>query len=317
VAGAARQGLDARWAAVWILSPDGTRADLAAVAGAITTLPAMVAQLFAAGEPIGRLACGPRRRGSHTAEDQQLLGTLGRQAALGLSHARLAEQLQARLEQLDGQAHELAASRARLVAAEAAGRRRLERDIHDGVQQQLVSLMTKLTVARAQLSAGSDTVGSTLDTMQQEFRELVADLRDLTSGIHPAVLTDQGLTAAVVALAARLPLPVTIDGPSGTAPRLDQHAEAAAYFGIAEALTNVLKHAGARQAWVRLGHADGRFSVEVGDDGQGFDTVATRERGLSGLRDRVEALDGTLAVRSAPGGPTTIRMTLPTPAAGP
>jgi signal transduction histidine kinase len=260
--------------------------------------------------------CGPRRRGHHTAEDEQLLRTLGSQAALSLSHVRLSEQLRTRLDQLDAQASELAASRARLVAAEAAGRRRLERDIHDGVQQQLVSLMTKLTVARAQLGAGSDTVGATLDTMQQEFRQVVVDLRDLASGIHPAVLTDQGLVAAVVALAARLPLPVTIESPNGASARMDQQVEAAAYFGIAEALTNVLKHAGARRAWVRLAHADDRLTVEIGDDGRGFDTAATRQRGLSGLRDRVEALDGTLVLASRPAGPTTIRMTLPTPAAG-
>jgi signal transduction histidine kinase len=159
-------------------------------------------------------------------------------------------------------------------------------------------------------------VGVTLDTMQQEFRQAVADLRDLASGIHPAVLTDQGLVAAVVALAARLPLPVTIECPNGAGARMDQQVEAAAYFGIAEALTNVLKHADARQAWVRLAHADGRLTVEIGDDGCGFDTATTGQRGLSGIRDRVEALDGTLAVASRPAGPTTIRMTLPTPVAG-
>jgi signal transduction histidine kinase len=159
-------------------------------------------------------------------------------------------------------------------------------------------------------------VSATLDRMQEEFRQVVADLRDVASGIHPAVLTDQGLVAAVVALAARLPLPVTIDSPNGAGARLDQQVEAAAYFGIAEALTNVLKHADARHAWVRLAHADGRLTVEIGDDGRGFDMATTRQRGLSGIRDRVEALDGTLVVASAPAGPTTIRMMLPTPAAG-
>lgn len=145
---------------------------------------------------------------------------------------------------------------------------------------------------------------------------MVADLRDLASGIHPAVLTDQGLVAAVVALAGRLPLPVTIESPNGAGGRMDQQVEAAAYFGIAEALTNVLKHADARRAWVRLAHADGQLAVEIRDDGRGFDTTATRQRGLSGLRDRLEALEGTLVLTSRPAGPTTIRMTLPTPAAG-
>src|SRR5438034_6871236 len=112
--------------------------------------------------------------------------------------------------------------------------------------------MTKLTVARVQLTAGSDTIGSTLDAMQDEFRQVVADLRDLASGIHPAVLTDQGLTAAVVALAARLPFQVSIESPNGAAARLDQQVEAAAYFGVAEALTNVVKHAEAHRAWVHI-----------------------------------------------------------------
>lgn len=147
--------------------------------------------------------------------------------------------------------------------------------------------------------------------MQAEFRQVVADLRDLVSGIHPAVLTDQGLAAAVVALAARLPLPVSIVCPDGAGARLDQQVEAAAYFGVAEALTNVLKHADAHKAWVRLSRDGDLLAVEVSDNGRGFDTATTRQRGLGGLRDRLEALDGTLVVQSRPAGPTTVRIVLP------
>lgn len=172
--------------------------------------------------------------------------------------------------------------------------------------------MTKLSVARAQLPDAAGAAGATLETMQGEFRQLATDLRDLTSGIHPAILTDQGLVPAVEALAGRLPLPVSVNCPLvGTPGRLDQQIEAAAYFGVAEALTNVLKHAQARRAWVRLTREDGSLTVEVGDDGHGFDPSVTAQRGLGGLRDRLEALHGSLVITSGQAGPTTVRMLLP------
>src|SRR6266536_1185817 len=272
---------------------------------------ALETELSVAGEPLGTLECGPSLRGHYTAEDHELLRTLGRQAALALANARLNEQLRMRLEQLDAQAIEVAASRTRLVTAEAAGRRQLERDIHDGVQQQLVSLMAKLTVARTQLSANPHAVQATLEAMQAEFRQVVADLRDLASGIHPAVLTDQGLGAAVVALAAKLPLPVSIDCAGDVTAGIDQQMEVAVYFGVAEALTNVVKHARASRACVRLARHDGCLTVEVSDDGRGFDTTTVARRGLAGLNDRLAALGGTLQLHTAPTGPTSIRMTVP------
>ncbi len=311
LAATVRHGLDTEWAAVRLRAPDGSSDDLAAVVGSRSTPPALVTELSVAGEPLGTLECGPRLRGHYTAEDHELLRTLGRQAALALANARLNEQLRMRLEQLDAQAIEVAASRTRLVTAEAAGRRQLERDIHDGVQQQLVSLMAKLTVARTQLSANPHAVQATLEAMQAEFRQVVADLRDLASGIHPAVLTDQGLAAAVVALAAKLPLPVSIDCAGDVTAGIDQQMEVAVYFGVAEALTNVVKHARASRACVRLARHDGCLTVEVSDDGRGFDTTTVARRGLAGLNDRLAALGGTLQLHTAPTGPTSIRMTVP------
>jgi signal transduction histidine kinase len=305
------RGLDARWASVWILGPDATYAELVGASGDITTPPTLVAELTAAGEPVGWLLCGPRLRGEHTSEDLDALQTLGRQAALGVANARLAEQLQVQLSQLDAQATQLTASRARLVAAEDAARRKLERDIHDGIQQQLVSLMTKVGLARAQLRTGQDAAETTLESMQEEFRHVVADLRNLSAGIHPAILTDQGLSAAVVALAGRITLPVVVDCPAGSIGRLDPQVETAAYFAVAEALTNVIKHAHATTAWVLLSRDCERLTVEVRDNGCGFDPPTTPSRGLRGVRDRVETLHGTLAVNSSPTGPTSMRILLP------
>jgi signal transduction histidine kinase len=243
-------------------------------------------------------------------EDLDALQTLGRQAALGLSNARLTEQLQAQLSQLDAQAGELSASRARLVAAEDAARRKLERDIHDGIQQQLVSLMARLGLARAQLHAGH-AAETTLESMQEEFRQVVADLRNLSAGIHPAILTDQGLSAAVVALAARIPLPVAIDRPAGPIERLHPQVETAAYFAVAEALTNVIKHAHATKASVLLSRDCDWLTVEVRDNGRGFDPATTPSRGLRGVRDGVETLHGRLTVNSSPTGPTSVRILMP------
>jgi signal transduction histidine kinase len=311
LAEAARRGLHAHWASVWILGSDATYADLVGASGDVTSETALVSELEAAGAPVGWLLCGPRLRGAYTAEDLEALQTLGRQAALGLVNARLGEQLQSRLSQLDAQAAELTSSRARLVAAEDAARRQLERDIHDGVQQQLVSLMTKLGLVRAQLRAGNDTPEITLESMQEEFRQVVADLRNLSAGIHPAILTDRGLVDAVVALTARIPLPVAIRCPTGPIGRFDPQVETAAYFAVAEALTNVMKHARASNAWVTMTRDCHGVTVDIRDDGCGFDLSTTRPRGLRGLRDRVEALDGSLAVTSSPTGPTSVRILLP------
>jgi signal transduction histidine kinase len=147
--------------------------------------------------------------------------------------------------------------------------------------------------------------------MQEEFRQVVADLRNLSAGIHPAILTDQGLSAAVVALAARIPLPVAIDGPAGPIGRLQPQVETAAYFAVAEALTNVMKHAHATRASVLLSRDCDWLTVEVRDDGRGFDPATTPSRGLRGVRDRVETLHGRLTVNSSPTGPTSVRILMP------
>jgi signal transduction histidine kinase len=230
-----------------------------------------------------------------------LLTTVAGQASLAVSNAQLS---------LD-----LARSRARIVTAETDERRRIQRDIHDGVQQQLVALMAHLSVARTQLGPRPELAAARLDEMQGELRGALADLRDLASGIHPPVLTDSGLLSAVESRASRLPIGVSIQWEAGaTDRRFDPQIEAAAYFSVSEALTNVLKHSGAENADVLVACPDGWLDIAVHDLGTGFDTGAGASpvwHGLQGMRDRVEALGGRLQVTSSAGSGTTVRVLLP------
>jgi signal transduction histidine kinase len=202
---------------------------------------------------------------------------------------------------------ELRASRARLVHAGDAERRRLERDLHDGAQARLVGLALLLGTARAR-AAGDPQLVAMLDRAQAELQAGLGELRELARGIHPAVLTDRGLHPALHALAARSPVPVTLD--TGGEERLPGPVESAAYFVVSEALTNVAKYARATHAEVTVRRDDGRVTVEVADDGVGG-ADAARGSGLRGLADRVSALDGSLAVESPPGGGTRLRAEIP------
>ena len=214
---------------------------------------------------------------------------------------RLNDELHARLA-------ELAASRARIVTAGDVERRRLERNLHDGAQQRLVAISLSMRVALAQLDADPAAARATLEAAGEELGLALAELRELARGLHPAVLTDRGLRAAVEMLAGRAPVPVEIaDMPAG---RLPEPVEAAAYYLIAEALTNVAKYARATAARVRVTADDASVLVEVSDDGVGGADPATGS-GLRGLADRVEALGGTLEVASPAGTGTSLRAEIP------
>jgi signal transduction histidine kinase len=213
---------------------------------------------------------------------------------------RLNAELQARLE-------DLAASRARIVTAGDVERRRLERNLHDGAQQRLVALSLTLRLALAQLDADPNQARELLSGAADELSLALEELRELARGLHPAVLTDRGLGAAVEALAARSPVPVEIAAVPGE--RLPEAIEAAAYYLIAEALTNVAKYAQASAVVVRVGAEDGVIVVEVSDDGVGGADPADGS-GLRGLADRVEALGGSLDVVSPAGRGTTLRAVL-------
>ena len=210
-------------------------------------------------------------------------------------------------EQLEARLDELRASRARLVQAGDAERRRLERDLHDGAQSRLVALSLLLRAARGRADGDAELAGL-LDQAQDELQTSLGELRELARGIHPAVLSRHGLAPALDGLAARAPVPVTLE--AGGAERLPAPVESAAYFVVAEALVNVAKYAGATQASVRVARAGDRLTVDVADDGVGG-ADAERGSGLRGLADRVAALDGTLTVDSPVGGGTRLRAELP------
>jgi PAS domain S-box-containing protein len=229
-------------------------------------------------------------------------------ALFDITERRAAQEALLRREIEAARTEELRASRARIVEAADAARRKIERDLHDGAQQRLVSLALDVRVARGRIAKDPSHALPFLDRMGRELQEASAELRELARGIHPAVLTERGLAPAVAALASRAPLPVEIvEVPDE---RLSSRAETTAYFTVAEALTNVAKYAQATHATVRLGCEDGALVVEVQDDGVGGADPGAGS-GLSGLADRVGAADGELSVVSPAGEGTLVRAVLP------
>jgi len=202
---------------------------------------------------------------------------------------------------------EVTRSRARLIDAFDAERRRIERDLHDGAQHRLTSLTLQLAVARLDVADGS-AAAQALDKAHDQAKELMVMLRDLIHGIRPQVLTELGLAAAVAELAAESAIPVTVTG--NVSERLPERLETTAYFAVSEALANVTKHSKAGRAAVKLSTAPGKVVVEVSDDGLGGADPA-RGSGLTGLADRVAAVNGRLLLSSPAGGPTLIRVELP------
>jgi signal transduction histidine kinase len=234
------------------------------------------------------------------ADEPELVRTAGAAAALALENQRLTAELRARIE-------DLRASRARVVEAGDTARRRFERDLHDGAQSRLVALALKLKLARMRVQPGSE-AAQLLDESSAELQASLDELRELARGLHPVVLTDRGLNAAVRILADRAPVPVDVRAlPSE---RLPAPVELAVYFVVAEALTNVAKYAHASSASIAIAAEDARVTVEVVDDGIGGADIAGGS-GLRGLSDRVAALDGTIAVDSPPGQGTRVRAEIP------
>jgi signal transduction histidine kinase len=207
----------------------------------------------------------------------------------------------------------LTEQKAAAATAEATSLRRLERDIHDGPQQRLIRLAMDLSRARRQLDHDPEALGATLDEALAQTQETLDELRALSRGIAPPVLTDRGLPSALAALAVRSTVPVdlAVDPALGTpAGRLDAAVETAAYFAVAEALTNVAKHSGAANCRVTVARDADRAGVEVVDDGSGGAHLA-KGHGLAGLADRLRGVGGTLTVTSPAGGPTTVAVQLP------
>jgi signal transduction histidine kinase len=228
--------------------------------------------------------------------------------AMAAAHGAVASALLGSSQrQLQARVAALEASRDRAVDSAEAERRRIERDLHDGAQQRLVALAMDLGMARAKLATDPAAATALVGEAHEEAKRALAELRDLARGIHPAVLADRGLDAAISALAARSPVPVEVEV---DAERLPAPVESAAYFVVAEALANAAKHARAAEIGVRIARHRDLLIVEVMDDGAGGADPA-RGSGLRGLADRVAAVDGRLTVTSPAGGPTVVRAELP------
>ncbi|MER5846003.1 sensor domain-containing protein [Streptomyces sp. NPDC002012] len=207
----------------------------------------------------------------------------------------------------DARVMELARSRVRLVDAFEAERRRIERDLHDGAQQRIVALTMMLGLARLDASPGP--LADQLTRAHEEAGKALAELRELIHGIHPKVLADYGLQAAVADAADRSVIPVDLD--LELPGRFPEAVEAAAYFVVCEALANVARHSGAHRVAVSGGHAGGRMFLEIHDDGRGGASASGGGSGLTGLADRVSVLDGRLSLSSPAGGPTRLRVEIP------
>ena len=203
---------------------------------------------------------------------------------------------------------ELAASRARIVAAGDDARRRIERDLHDGAQQQLVTLLAALRTIEARMPSGPDPLRADVNHVAKGLATAVDELRELSRGIHPAVLTHGGLSPALKALKRRSAVSVMLDVRLDS--RLADQVEATAYFAVAEVLTNASRHASASHVWIAVEVADGTLRVSIRDDGLGG-ADARRGSGLTGLKDRIEAVGGTIRVESPPGSGTTIEVRIP------
>jgi len=231
----------------------------------------------------------------------ELVGSVCAAAGMALANERLRAQVMAQLASVE-------ASRARIVEAADAERRRIERNLHDGAQQRLVALRVQLKLAAEQLREQDDAAASLLASGAAELDRAIAELRELAHGIHPAVLTDEGLSPAVELLVERSPVPARLE--DRLAKRASPAVEAAAYYVIAEALSNAAKHAQASLVTIALDSVNGALSVTVEDDGVGGADVK-RGTGLLGLADRVATVSGSLEVVSPPGGGTTMRATFP------
>jgi signal transduction histidine kinase len=237
-----------------------------------------------------------------TGTEDSLLEHLASQASLVMRNAQLTAELRATIE-------ELLASRRRLVGAQDAERRRIERNLHDGAQQQLIALAIQLGLL-AGPAGDPDLIRAAIPGLKAQLSAALDDLRALARGIYPPLLAEQGLVMALRAQAARSPVPVALE--ADQVGRYPQDAESTVYFCTLEALANVARHARATAATVRLSGSPGTLEFSVSDNGAGFVAGTGHGSGLQGMSDRLAAHGGTLTVRSQPGQGTTITGRLPT-----
>jgi signal transduction histidine kinase len=296
-----RVGRQLHRAAAWPAAMEPA-APVEAVADELPPLAAdAVVEVRHQGELLGALTVAMAPNDPMSSSKERIVRDVARQAGLVLRNVRLVE--------------ELRASRQRLVSAQDQERRRVERNIHDGVQQQLVALMVRLKLADQLVDREPVRAHDALAALQADTGAALEDLRDLARGIYPPLLADQGLAAALEAHARKAAVPVDLEADGiGRSP---PDVEATVYFCCLEALNNVAKYAEATRATVRLFVVDGDLAFEVSDDGRGFDAaVVANGTGLQGMADRLAALGGELTIRSAPGTGTVVAGRLPMQAIG-
>jgi signal transduction histidine kinase len=273
---------------LWVgvnISPDPER-----ISGDRTDEVAVTIDIEHDGEHFGEITCGPKIRGRFTEADASTVRALAAQVALMISNSKMAN---------------------RLVQVQEAERRRIERNIHDGAQQELVALVAKLSLARAEFRDDRLDEGA-LEELQQDAARILSDLRSLAQGIHPTVLTDGGLVEAVEDRCKRLPIEVVVESlPQLRRQRFDDDVEGASYFFVTEGLANILKHSAATSARVVIHRTNGHLEIEVSDDGVGFRTETAHLNGLLGLSDRFRALGGSISLTSEPGSGTVLRGQIP------
>lgn len=259
-------------------------------------------------EVLGAITIAKRAGEPVTESEEKLLDDVASQAGLVMRNVALTADLAARLEEIEGAAAELRASRQRIVEAQDSERRRIERDIHDGAQQHLVALAVKLRMARTATEKDPEKAAQSLSDVRSLVDQALENLRDLARGIYPPVLAERGLAAALRAHALPTGLMATIS--SRFDERIDAAVEAAVYFCCLEAIQNAAKH-GATRVRIQLELDDGILSFSVGDDGPGFDAAtAIRGSGLQNMQDRVAAVGGRVEIRSEPGAGTTMTGTV-------
>ena len=320
------EGTGAAWARVWLSVvdrlvlaaewPAGATAEVASRAG--TGLGRHWLEVRHGGELLGALELQERPHVPLTTVEERLFAGLAAQAGLALRAAALRSELEARAIELAARAEELRGSRQRLVDAQDDERRRLERDIHDGAQQHLVALAVNLRLAQTLAVTAPDRAVAMLDAQEAAAEDAVTTLVGLMRGIYPSLLGDEGLPAAIEAVAGMSPVPVTVSATG--VDRLPPRIEAAAYFCCSEALQNVVKHAQATRVTIELSRAaDGALVVCVADDGRGLASASTPAgTGLTNMRERVESLDGSLEVSSSPDGVRLVaRIPVPAPVMAP
>ncbi len=298
-----------------------TRAGVSGSAWAAVWLPALldgreqaqlrVAPVSHAGHLLGLIVVERPATGDFfTDEDDRVLTDLARQVGLAFHNAQLDSALQNTLDELRAQAEALRESRARIVASGDAERRRLERNLHDGAQQNLVALAVSLRLARDVLADEPETAGQLLDQLAEDLRVTISELRNLAHGIYPPLLADSGLARALEAAASRNPLAVRVIATSPS--RYSPDIEAAVYFCCLEALQNAAKHAAGATVEVRLWEESGGLLFSVTDDGPGFDVAAARGgHGYMNMADRLGAIGGSVRWQSEPGHGTSVQGSIP------